>query len=107
MGEEMDNEIKEGKIYAMVSYWLFLCILPLLLKQENKFAIYHGKQGLVLFIFLVAAFVVSIIPIIGPIIWNTYLFVYLVVFVYGSFQSLKGNYFRLPFVSNLADKITI
>lgn len=107
MSEEVNPQIKEGKIYAMVSYWLFLCILPLMFKQENDFAVYHGKQGLVLFIFLVAAFVLSIIPVIGPVLWNTYLFLYLVIFIYGTFQTLKGRSFRLPWVSDLADKITI
>jgi len=107
MSEEVSVEIKEGKVYAMVSYWLFLCILPLMFKQENNFAVHHGKQGLVLFVFLVAAFVLSIIPVIGSILWNTYVFLYLLMFVYGTFQSLKGKYFRIPWISDLADKITI
>ena len=47
---EQDKEIQEGKMYAVIAYLGILCLVPLLLKKENKFALFHGKQGLVLFI---------------------------------------------------------
>ena len=71
------QEVKEGKIFAMVAYWFFLCILPLILKKENKFAVFHGKQGLVLFIFLVAGFIFRIIPLLGWMVYRFVLFIYL------------------------------
>ena len=104
---KQDKEIKEGKIFAVVSYWLILCILPLLLKKDNKFAVHHGKQGLVLFIFLVAGFIFNIIPILGWIVYRIVLFIYIVLMLWGTIQALIGNYSRIPIVSEIADKISI
>jgi uncharacterized membrane protein len=101
-----DREIREGKIFAAVAYWLFLCILPLMLKKDNKFAAFHGKQGLVLFIFFVAGFILSIIPF-GGLAFRLILFVYLVLSLWGTIQALSGKYTRIPIVSDLADKISL
>jgi len=101
-----DKEIREGKIFAAVAYWSILCILPLMLKKENKFAVFHGKQGLVLFIFFVAGFILSIIPF-GAIAFRVILFVYLLLLLWGTIQALSGNYSRIPIVSTLADKISL
>lgn len=102
-----DKEIREGKIFAVVSYWLILCILPLILKKDNKFAVHHGKQGLVLFIFLVAGFIFNVIPFLGWIVYRLVLFVYLILCLWGTIQALMGNYSRIPIVSGIADKIVL
>ncbi len=106
--EEQDNkEISEGKIFAVVAYWGFLCILPLIVKKDNKFAVYHGKQGLVLFIFLVAGFLFNIIPVVGQIVWHWVVFIYLFALLWGNLQALMGNYCRLPVVTDIAEKIVL
>lgn len=102
-----DKEIIEGKIFAVVSYWVFLCILPLILKKENKFAVFHGKQGLVLFIFLISGFIFTIIPFLGQLVYRLVLFVYLLLALWGTLQALMGNYSRIPVVSKIADKISL
>lgn len=108
MTEQADKkEIEEAKIFAVVAYWAFLCILPLILKKDNKFAVYHGKQGLVLFIFLVAGFLFNIIPGFGLVVWRLVSFVYTCMFLWGSLQALMGNYCKIPIVSHLAEKITL
>lgn len=108
MTRVQDNQIiKEGKIFAVVSYWFFLCILPLILKKDNKFAVYHGKQGLVLFIFLVAGFIFNVIPFLGQIVYRLVLFIYLMLLLWGTIQALMGNYARIPIVSDIADKIIL
>ena len=45
-----DSEIESSKFFAAVGYLNVLCFVPLLLKKESKFAQFHGKQALVLFI---------------------------------------------------------
>lgn len=104
---ENQDDIHEGKIFAIISYWLFLCILPLLLKKNNKFAVFHAKQGLVLFIFLVLGFILNMIPFLGWLIYRIVLFLYLVMLVWGSSQALMGKYTRIPVVSKIADKIVL
>lgn len=107
MTKPEDKEIKEGKIFAVIAYWLILCILPLILKKDNKFAVHHGKQGLVLFIFLVAGFIFSIIPFLGQLVYRFVLFIYLLLLLWGTIQALMGNYSRIPVVSDIADKISL
>lgn len=101
------REIKEGKIFAVVSYWFFLCILPFLLKKHNKFAVFHGKQGLVLFIFLVIGLIFSILPFLGKMVAQVIMFIYLLFMLWGTIQALLGNYSRIPVVSDIAEKISI
>ena len=67
MAEE-EKEIEEGKAFAVLGYLSILCLVPLLLKKDNKFALFHGKQGLILFIFEVAAGIISLVPFLGWII---------------------------------------
>lgn len=102
-----DQEIKEGKVFAMIAYWFFLCILPLILKKDNRFAVYHGKQGLVLFILFVAGFIISIIPFLGPLVFRVVSLLYLLTMLWGTFQALKGRYSRIIFVSDIADNIIL
>lgn len=104
---DKNQEIQDGKIFAMLGYWCFLCILPLILKKENSFAVYHGKQGLVLFIFLVGGFLLNIIPVLGQITWRLTLFIYLALFIWGTIQALTGKCGRIPIISNIADKIIL
>lgn len=107
MAQDQDREVNEGKIFAVVSYWFFLCILPFLLKKDNKFAVFHGKQGLALFIFLVAGFIFSIIPYLGWCVYRLVLFVYLILCLWGTLQALMGKYTRIPVVADFADKISL
>ena len=102
-----EQEIKDAKVLATVAYWGFLCILPLVLMKDNKFAVYHGKQGLVLFIFLVAGFILSILPLFGPIIYWLVLFIYLAFLLWGSIAALAGKKAFIPVVSKFAEKIIL
>jgi uncharacterized membrane protein len=104
---ESDLEIREGRFFAVISYISFLCIVSLILKKDNKFALYHAKQGLVLFVFEVATFILSVIPILGLLLKVFGLLVFSLFSVWGILQALQGNYNRFPIISDIADKIII
>lgn len=99
-----DKQVMEGKIFAVLSYLSILCIIPLVLKRDNPFVLSHGKQGLVLFIGEVAVFVVSVIL---EWILRPSIFVFGVFSLWGIMEALKGQYVRMPVVSDIADKITL
>lgn len=99
-----DKQVMEGKIFAILSYLSILCIIPLVLKRDNPFVLSHGKQGLVLFIGEVAVFVVSVI---FEWILRPSIFVFGVFSLWGIIEVLKGQYVRMPVVSDIADKITL
>jgi fumarate reductase subunit D len=100
-------EIREGKVFAVLAYLSILCILPLILKKENHFAFFHGKQGLVLFIAEVAALVVGVLPIIGQVIFQTSVFIFGVISIWCIIQVLRGAYLKIPIISNIAEKIIL
>lgn len=104
--QQKDKELQEGKFFAVIAYISFLCIISLAFKKDNKFALYHAKQGLALFVLEVAALIISVIPIIW---WLRPLGFALfgLASLWCILQSLMGNYNRLPFISNIADKIII
>jgi len=104
-----EAQINDGKIFAILSYLSVLCIIPLLLKkendfEENDFVLQHGKQGLVLFVGEVAVFIVHIII---PWIWNPGIFVFGVLSFFGIISVLQGRIIKLPFISKIADNITL
>ena len=101
------KEIEEGKFFAVISYISFLCVVSLLLKKDNKFVLFHAKQGLVLFAFQVACLVLSIIPAIGPVIKLFGILIVFTISLRGIFQAMMSKYARIPLVSNIADKIVL
>ena len=104
---DKEKDIQEGKFFAVISYISFLCIVSLVLKKDNKFALYHAKQGLVLFVLEVGCFIVSIIPFLGWLMGMFGVLVFTLASVWGILQSLMGNFARLPLISDIAEKIVL
>ncbi|MCK5535015.1 hypothetical protein KAI68_07855 [bacterium] len=94
-----EEEIKEGKIWAIAGYLGILCLLPLLIKKDNQFALFHGKQGLVLFLFIIVA---GWIPIFGWFIISPLVFIMSII---GIIKALMGKCFELPVIGKIAEKI--
>jgi len=105
--EQNNKEVQEGTLFAVISYLGILCLIPLLLKKENKFAHFHGKQGLVLFIGEVGAAIVNIVPILGQLIWIIAVLLFGILSLAGIVQALMGNYWKIPVVGDIAEKISI
>jgi len=102
-----EQEIREGKFFAIISYVSFLCIITLVLKRSNKFALYHARQGLVLFVMEVAAFILSIIPLLGWLIGVFGYALFLLVSIWGIMQAALGIYCRIPVISEISEKVIL
>ena len=102
-----DKEIQEGKVLALLSYLGILCLIPLLLKKDNKFVLFHGKQGLVLFLGELAVGIISIIPFLGWFIGFISIILFGILSLVGIVQVLMGNYWKIPVVAGLAEKFNI
>lgn len=98
-----DNDVEENKTIAAIGYIWILCLVPLLLKRDSKFAQYHGKQALVLFIVEVILGFVGWFPVIG---WILVLAT-IVLAVFGFFKALSGEYWEMPVIGPLAKKIKL
>ena len=99
-----EKQISEGKMFALLSYLSILCIIPLVFKKDNDFVLSHGKQGLVLFIGEVMVFVMSVL---FEWIFRPLVFIFGVFSLCGIVAVLKGEYVKLPVISNIAEKITL
>jgi len=100
-----EKEILEGKAYAILSYLWILCLVPLLMKKDNKFVLFHAKQGLVLFMGELVVSIVGVIPVIG---WTIMFFgtlLFGILSLSGIVQVLLGNYWKMPVVGETAEKI--
>lgn len=104
---EQENEIKEGKVYALMGYLSILCLIPLTLKKDNKFALYHAKQGLVLFIAELILLFARILPLVGWLITILGIILCGLISIYALIEALMGYYVKLPFITYIASKIDL
>jgi uncharacterized membrane protein len=98
-----DKDVEENKVIAAVGYLWILCFIPLFLKKESKFAKFHGKQGLVLFIIDIIAAFFLLIPVINVLLWIILVFAS----VLGIVMAILGKWYKLPVIGQLADKINL
>ncbi len=111
----------EGKIFAVIAYLLGIIgfLIVLLAKKDNKFAMYHAKQSLVLSIAALIIFIpgsivtaiIGIVPVIGWIIALVLSLVmmliglgFLVFVVLGIINAINLQMKPLPIIGKFADK---
>ncbi len=104
-GLSPEEEVLDGKIFAVLSYLSILCIVPLVLKKDNRFVLSHGRQGLVIFVGEVAVFVFHIV--LGPWFLSLGSFIFGAISLWGIIEVLQGHQVRIPFISEIAEKITL
>ena len=102
-----DPEIQDAKFFAAVGYLSFLCFVPLLLKKGNKFAQFHGKQALLLFILEVAAGIVSVIPALGDLVSKFGFVVFGILSLIGIVKVLMGEYWEMPVIYEISSRISL
>jgi fumarate reductase subunit D len=111
MGEEKKTQktsaISGDNVYAILSYLWILCLVPVLMKKENKFVRFHARQGLMLFIVEVGVGIVSIIPFLGGIIYIIGMIVCGLLSLAGIVNVLMGKEWKMPIISEWAEMIKI
>jgi len=101
-----EKEIEEGKAAALLAYIPFLCFVPLIKMRDNRYAVAHGRQGLVLLLIEIIA-AVLLVPKISMTIWQLVLIACLGLAIAGVFQVLQGRWFRLPLVGDIAERLKL
>ena len=102
-----DQAVQEARGTAWLSYLGILWIVPLLVLQQNAFAKFHVKQGIVITLaWLAVWFVGSIIPVLG---WFVVVpvgsVILIVLSIMGIIKALNGEYWKAPLgVGDLATK---
>ena len=110
-------EIEEGKVMAAIGYIGILFLVPLLAKKENKYCQFHGKQGAVLFgaevigaiVLIILSVILNIVPCAGAVIslvlWLAFCACALGLSIWGLVMALKGEYWKMPVLAPLAEKV--
>jgi uncharacterized membrane protein len=102
------KETEEGKAMAVLAYIFFL--IPLLAARENKFAMYHTEQGILLAVLWVANAIISTlfsIVCIGPFLFLIIALGLLVFHVIGILKALNGEAKPLPFFGQFGEKLNL
>ena len=94
-------DIRENKGITFLSYLGIFCLVPLLVKKDSKFAVFHAKQGLIiaigwfigsfLYVFFGLGFLVHVTA--------------LILSIMGLINVNAGKMKALPFVGDMAAKI--
>ncbi|PKK84565.1 MAG: hypothetical protein CVT49_03035 [candidate division Zixibacteria bacterium HGW-Zixibacteria-1] len=99
-------ETDRALIAAVLSYIPFLCLVPLLQMRDNEQARFHSRQGLILFLIELLA-VLFLIPGLSGMIWKTILILALGTSVAGIIFGIQGKMYRLPIISDIAEKMKL
>ena len=102
-----EDEIREGAVFAAVSYVFFLWLIAFILKKDNGFSHYHARQGLVIFIFEMLCFFFPGIPFLGIILYKLGWIILIIFSLYGIYSSLTGKLCNIPVVTEIASKLVI
>ncbi len=121
--EATEEQIKEGKSLAWLSYFGILFLIPLLVYKDNPFSKYHARQGMVLFfaevvlgiIWGILGAIVGVIfmasysawAICGTILWIVMAILWIgiaVLAIIGIIQSAQGKFWKMPIFGGLAEK---
>lgn len=109
----MAKKQDDSKLFAFLAVFLTIIgfVIALAVKKNDKYVMHYAKQGLVLFIAWIIAWVASmvlwVIPLLG---WMVYYVLYLgivVLWVIGIVYSLSGEMKEIPVIGKYARKIEI
>lgn len=98
-----DKDVEENKAVAALSYAWILCLVPLLGKRDSKFAQFHAKQGLVLFVVELAAGLVVWFPFFGQLL----MLGLIVVSVMGIVKTVNGEWWKIPYIYEWSKKFNL
>lgn len=101
------GDIEKNKGMAVLGYIGILCLIPLLAAKESKFAQFHAKQGLALFLFEIVVGILYAIPGVNVVMffigWVLYILI-LILAIMGIVNALQGKYWKMPVLGGLAEK---
>ena len=99
-----EGEIKfASRFWAGLGYISFLCFVPLFIKRNDDFALFHARQGLLLFVAWIFAIVASVLPVFGGIVWDIGHIGVFVFSLIGVYNASRGARQALPLVGKVSE----
>lgn len=94
-----------AKILAGMSYLGILSLVTLLLNRDDEYVRFHGRQGVILWIWEVLAIYTLIIPGVGRLFFGMSSFICVVLSIIGLISVMMGRAWRFPVVGSWAAKL--
>lgn len=92
------------RVYAAMAYLSILLVMPWLVRRDDPFVNWHIRQGLLVFVSLIAAIVAAAwVPAIGSVVVLVLLLGNVVALV----MALQGRRWRIPFLGLLVEKFSL
>lgn len=98
-----DPDVEANKVFAALSYVWILFLVPLLGKRDSKFAQFHAKQGMVLFIIELLAGLIMWFPVLGQLLMLSLA----VIAIMGIIKTLNGEWWEIPYIYKWSKKINL
>ncbi|MEO5373126.1 MAG: hypothetical protein H7840_02475 [Alphaproteobacteria bacterium] len=94
-----------SRLLAAMSYLGILCLIPLMVNRDDEYVAFHARQGLVLWIWAVVAFVAVAVPGFGPAFFRISSMAIPVLALAGLVSVLANRAWMLPLVYGLARRL--
>ena len=99
-------DVSKNKVFAILSYFGILFILPLICCKDSAYAKFHANQGLLIFLMeivvgIVAGVIGAIIPLLGSILSLVISIMVFVFFILGLVSAVKGTMKPLPLIGGI------
>lgn len=109
MAKRVKKKKDDTKLFAFLGVLLTVIgfVIAILVKKDNKYVMYYGKQGLILFIAWAVVSVLYIIPLIGWILAPILYVIVLIIWIIEMIYSLSGEMKPTPFIGHYADNIKV
>ncbi|HEA47458.1 MAG TPA: hypothetical protein ENH97_03515 [bacterium] len=105
--DEKGKEIEEGKVFAALSYIPIIGLIFLFAAKENRFTLFHAKQGAILTGFFILGYILTFVIRDAWFLGILILIPTLIGMVMGAIKSLGEEKFKIPLVADLAEKIKV
>lgn len=97
---------EDRRMVALMAYIPFLCFVPLLRMRDDKYAKFHARQGLVLFLFELIVFVFSFEKL-NAIFWTAITIGCIGAAVAGIMFAVQGKYYKIPVIGDIAERFRL
>ncbi|MGE5175501.1 MAG: DUF4870 domain-containing protein [Hyphomicrobiales bacterium] len=114
-----EAEIETGRLLAAVAYLPALCFVGLFAAPRNRYVAFHARQGLLLFLAEIVAWIaiaiydasIGRIPVLGFLLGALVKFVvgvgFLAATVYGAVKAANGETARLPYLGDAVERMPL
>ena len=95
----------KARFLAALSYLGILCLVPLVVGDQDSYVRFHARQGMVLWIWGLFSVFALHLPGVGPFFFGISIVAIMLISISGMILAGMGKAWRLPVIATLAEKL--